>query len=79
MRLSEVGELGLLAELERRGLAQHIEHDAADLGDGRIVTQDALTEWQIAMATAVLAMLPPVLVVVLMQRLFVKGLVETEK
>jgi sn-glycerol 3-phosphate transport system permease protein len=44
-----------------------------------IVTQDALTEWQIAMATAVLAMLPPVLVVILMQRLFVKGLVETEK
>ena len=44
MRLSEVGELGLLAELERRGLAQHIEHDAADLGDGRIVTQDALVE-----------------------------------
>ncbi|MCZ8316806.1 sn-glycerol-3-phosphate ABC transporter permease UgpE [Phreatobacter sp.] len=44
-----------------------------------IVTQDALTEWQIAMATAVLAMLPPVLVVIIMQRLFVKGLVETEK
>jgi sn-glycerol 3-phosphate transport system permease protein len=44
-----------------------------------IVTQDALTEWQIAMATAVLAMLPPVLVVIVMQRLFVKGLVETEK
>ncbi len=44
-----------------------------------LVTQDALTEWQLAMATAVLAMLPPVLVVVLMQRLFVKGLVETEK
>jgi sn-glycerol 3-phosphate transport system permease protein len=44
-----------------------------------ITTQDALTEWQIAMATAVLAMLPPVAVVILMQRLFVKGLVETEK
>jgi sn-glycerol 3-phosphate transport system permease protein len=44
-----------------------------------ITTQDALTEWQIAMTTAVLAMLPPVLVVMLMQRLFVKGLVETEK
>jgi sn-glycerol 3-phosphate transport system permease protein len=44
-----------------------------------VTTQDALTEWQIAMTTAVLAMLPPVLVVVLMQRLFVKGLVETEK
>jgi sn-glycerol 3-phosphate transport system permease protein len=44
-----------------------------------ITTQDALTEWQIAMTTAVLAMLPPVLVVIVMQRLFVKGLVETEK
>ena len=44
-----------------------------------IVTSDALTEWQLVMATAVLAMLPPVAVVVLMQRLFVKGLVETEK
>ena len=44
-----------------------------------IVTSDALTEWQLAMATAMLAMLPPVLVVVAMQRLFVKGLVETEK
>ncbi|KPL50767.1 MULTISPECIES: sn-glycerol-3-phosphate ABC transporter permease UgpE [Prosthecodimorpha] len=44
-----------------------------------IVTQDALTEWQLAMATAVLAMLPPVLVVIVMQKLFVRGLVETEK
>jgi sn-glycerol 3-phosphate transport system permease protein len=44
-----------------------------------IVTSDALTEWQLAMATAVLALLPPVIVVVLMQKLFVKGLVETEK
>ena len=44
-----------------------------------LVTQDALTEWQLAMTTAVLAMLPPVLVVLLMQKLFVRGLVETEK
>jgi sn-glycerol 3-phosphate transport system permease protein len=44
-----------------------------------IVTQDALTEWQLAMATAMLALLPPVIVVVAMQKLFVKGLVETEK
>ena len=43
MRLSELGELGLLAELERRGLAQAIEHDAAQVGD-RVVTQDALVE-----------------------------------
>jgi thiamine-monophosphate kinase len=44
VRLSELGELGLLAELERRGLAQGIENDAAELGDGRIITQDALVE-----------------------------------
>jgi sn-glycerol 3-phosphate transport system permease protein len=36
-------------------------------------------QWNFIMATAVMAMLPPVLVVLLMQRLFVKGLVETEK
>ena len=44
MRLSELGELGLLQELDRRGLAQGIENDAAEIGDGRIVTQDALVE-----------------------------------
>jgi sn-glycerol 3-phosphate transport system permease protein len=44
-----------------------------------ITTSDALTEWPVVMATAVLAMLPPVLVVVVMQKLFVRGLVETEK
>lgn len=36
-------------------------------------------QWHYVMATVMLAMLPPVLVVVFMQRLFVKGLVETEK
>ena len=40
---------------------------------------DASTEWNLIMATAMLAMLPPALVVVLMQKWFVKGLVETEK
>jgi sn-glycerol 3-phosphate transport system permease protein len=40
---------------------------------------DAQNEWNVIMATAVLALLPPVLVVVLMQRWFVKGLTETEK
>jgi thiamine-monophosphate kinase len=43
MRLSELGELGLLAELERRGLACAIENDAAQV-DGFVVTQDALVE-----------------------------------
>ncbi len=40
---------------------------------------DAQTEWNIVMATALLAMIPPALVVMLMQRWFVKGLVDTEK
>jgi len=44
MRLSEVGEHGLLAELERRGLAGGIENDAAQLRGGVVVTQDALVE-----------------------------------
>ena len=43
MRLSDVGERGLLAELERRRLAQAIEHDAAEV-EGLVVTQDALVE-----------------------------------
>ena len=40
---------------------------------------DAQTEWNIVMATAMLAMIPPALVVMLMQKWFVKGLVDTEK
>jgi thiamine-monophosphate kinase len=44
VRLSELGELGLLAELERRGLAIGIEHDAAELGEGLVLTQDSLVE-----------------------------------
>jgi thiamine-monophosphate kinase len=44
MRLSELGELGLLAELERRGLARRIGDDAAQLEGGLVVTQDVLVE-----------------------------------
>ena len=40
---------------------------------------EAAVDWNIVMATAVLAMLPPTLVVLLMQKWFVKGLVDTEK
>ncbi|HET6265507.1 MAG TPA: sn-glycerol-3-phosphate ABC transporter permease UgpE [Usitatibacter sp.] len=40
---------------------------------------DASNEWNLIMATAILALLPPALVVILMQKWFVKGLVETEK
>ena len=50
------------------------------IGIKRMITGgDALTEWNLVMATAILALLPPALVVILMQRWFVKGLVETEK
>jgi thiamine-monophosphate kinase len=41
--LGEVGEFGLLAQLEQRGLAQGIEHDAAVV-EGLVVTQDVLVE-----------------------------------
>jgi sn-glycerol 3-phosphate transport system permease protein len=44
-----------------------------------MVGGDAATEWQLVMATAILAMLPPAVVVLLMQKWFVKGLVDTEK
>jgi sn-glycerol 3-phosphate transport system permease protein len=40
---------------------------------------DAANEWNLVMATAILAMIPPAVVVLLMQRWFIKGLVETEK
>jgi len=44
-----------------------------------IGSSDAQTDWNLIMATAILAMLPPVAVVVFLQHWFVKGLVETEK
>ena len=40
---------------------------------------DDIADWPVIMATTLMAMLPPVAVVVFMQRLFVKGLVESEK
>jgi sn-glycerol 3-phosphate transport system permease protein len=50
------------------------------IGIKRMITGgDAATEWNLVMATAILALLPPALVVVLMQKWFVKGLVDTEK
>jgi sn-glycerol 3-phosphate transport system permease protein len=44
-----------------------------------IVGGDAANEWQLVMATAMLALIPPAIVVMLMQRWLVRGLVETEK
>ncbi|WP_353236041.1 sn-glycerol-3-phosphate ABC transporter permease UgpE [Diaphorobacter ruginosibacter] len=40
---------------------------------------EAAIDWNVAMATTIVAMLPPALVVILMQKWFVKGLVDTEK
>ena len=40
---------------------------------------DDFADWPVIMATSILAMLPPVLVVVLMQRLFIRGLLESDK
>jgi sn-glycerol 3-phosphate transport system permease protein len=50
------------------------------MGISRMVNVvDAAAKWNLVMATTVLALIPPVIVVVVMQRLFIKGLVETEK
>lgn len=40
---------------------------------------DDIADWPVIMATALMAMIPPVIVVITMQNLFIKGLVETEK
>ena len=49
------------------------------LGIKRAIFGEIYVEWNVVMATAILAMLPPALVVILMQKWFVKGLVDTEK
>jgi sn-glycerol 3-phosphate transport system permease protein len=40
---------------------------------------ESQTDWQLIMAVAVLALIPPVAIIILMQRWFVKGLVDAEK
>jgi sn-glycerol 3-phosphate transport system permease protein len=50
------------------------------MGIQRMVnTGESLPLWHLVMGTAILALIPPVVVVLAMQRLFVKGLVESEK
>jgi sn-glycerol 3-phosphate transport system permease protein len=48
-------------------------------GHQALIFGEVYIEWNVVMATAILAMLPPALVVMLMQKWFVKGLVDTEK
>ena len=49
------------------------------IGIKQMIAAESQVEWQLVMATAMLALIPPVLVVILMQRWFVKGLVDAEK
>jgi sn-glycerol 3-phosphate transport system permease protein len=49
------------------------------MGIKRMVAGESYTEWNVVMATAMLAMIPPAVVVLLMQKWFVKGLVDAEK
>jgi sn-glycerol 3-phosphate transport system permease protein len=49
------------------------------MGIKRLLFGEVYIEWNVVMATAILAMLPPAVVVILMQKWFVKGLVDTEK
>ena len=61
-------------------IASDYKYQTIVLAIGRLIrAPDAFYEWPVIMGMAVLALLPPVLVVVLMQRWFVKGLVVTEK
>jgi sn-glycerol 3-phosphate transport system permease protein len=63
----------LLVTTERRHVPGGHGHQADDR------RRRGRNEWNVVMATAILAMLPPALVVILMQKWFVKGLVDTEK
>ena len=53
--------------------------DTIVIGIVKMIGQDTQTDWAAVMATTVLALLPPVLVVIVMQRWFVAGLTEIEK
>lgn len=57
-----------------------IEHQTIVMGIKQMLgVEDGLIEWNRIMATTIIAMLPPVFVVIAMQKAFVKGLVDSEK
>jgi len=60
-------------------VATDAEVETVVIGMVKMIGSEANTEWNLVMATCVLALLPPVAVVMLMQRWFVRGLTETEK
>jgi len=49
------------------------------MGIKRLIAGEVYTDWNVVMAVTLLAMLPPAVVVIGMQKWFVKGLVDTEK
>jgi sn-glycerol 3-phosphate transport system permease protein len=53
--------------------------DTIMIGIVKMIGVETRTDWSAVMATVVLALLPPIVVVVLMQRWFVDGLIEAEK
>jgi sn-glycerol 3-phosphate transport system permease protein len=53
--------------------------DTIVLGIVQMITTDQMTPWNVVMAATMLAIIPPVFVVILMQRWFVKGLAEADK
>ncbi len=53
--------------------------DTVVIGIVKMISTESLTQWNRVMATAVLALAPPIVVVLAMQRWFVKGLTEGEK
>ena len=56
------------------------EYSTVVIGIAKLMPQpEGVPEWNLAMAAALIAMAPPVLIVIALQRLFVKGLVESEK
>jgi len=49
------------------------------MGIRRLISTESLTDWNVVMANVLLAMIPPMVIIMLMQKWFVKGLVDSEK
>ena len=49
------------------------------MGIRRLISTESTPDWNIVMANVVLAMIPPMIIIMLMQKWFVKGLVDSEK
>ena len=63
----------------RIGILEIVDDRNDEHRHDQIAGGDAQNQWNLVMATAMMAMIPPALVVMLMQKWFVKGLVDTEK